>query len=51
MNKNFSDYLTSDNIDLDEALNMAMIMKRIQQVKQMHPYTISHTEKSGWFTE
>lgn len=40
-----------DILDLDEALNLLNMKKRIQQTKAMHPYEIHHTEKSGYFTE
>lgn len=37
-------------IDIDEALNILNMKKKIQQVLEIHPYEIHHTEKSGWFT-
>lgn len=42
--------IKDDKINLDEALDIINMTKRIQQAKQMHPYEIHHTEKSGWFT-
>ena len=44
----------NDIIEMDEMLDKVLEMrKRIQQIKQikeMHPYEIHSTEKSGWFT-
>lgn len=44
----------NDIIDMDEMLEKIMEMKKrdqqIKQVKQVHPYEIHSTEKSGWFT-
>lgn len=42
--------INDDTIQIDEMLDIIAMKKRIQQVKQMHPYEIHHTEKSGWFT-
>lgn len=41
---------SNDIIDLDEALNIIEMKKKIQQAKAMHPYEIHHTEASGYFT-
>lgn len=38
-------------LNMDEMLDILDMKKRIQQARAMHPYTIHHTEKSGWFTE
>lgn len=37
--------------EIDEMLDMIIMKKRIQQAKQLHPYEIHHTEKSGYFTK
>lgn len=37
-------------INIDEALNIFNMKKKIQQALAIHPYEIHHTEKSGWFT-
>lgn len=46
--------LNNDTIEMDEMLdNVIEMKKRIQQIKQireMHPYEIHSTDKSGWFT-
>lgn len=36
--------------DIDEVLDIINMSRKIQQIKEMHPYEIHHTEKSGWFT-
>lgn len=36
---------------IDEVLNMLNMNKKIQQIMNIHPYDIHHTEKSGYFTE
>lgn len=41
---------SGSTITYDEVLNILTMKKRIQQAKQLHPYEIHHTEKSGWFT-
>lgn len=38
-------------IDIDEALNLLNMKKRIQQAQNIHPYEIHHTEASGYFTD
>ncbi len=48
--KDFTCDLICDTMNIDEALNILNMKKRIQQAKKMHPYPIYHTEKSGWFT-
>ena len=40
----------SDTIEIDEALNLLIMNKKIQQTKAIHPYEIHFTEKSGYFT-
>lgn len=40
-----------DIMNIDEALNLLNMKKRIQQAKAMHPYEIHYTEKSGYFTD
>jgi integrase len=49
-NNIFTNLLDSDTITLDEALDIITMKRRIQQAKQLHPYEIHHTDKSGWFT-
>jgi integrase len=49
-NNLFNNFLNSDTISVDEALDIINMKKRIQQAKQLHPYEIHHTDKSGWFT-
>lgn len=39
-----------DILELDETLKIIIMSKRIQKAKQLHPYKIYHTEKSGYFT-
>lgn len=39
-----------DTIDVDEALNLLNMKKKIQHAKKIHPYPIHHTEKSGYYT-
>lgn len=51
-NNFFPNHVSLDAIiNIDEALNILNMKKRIQQAKAMHPYKIHHTEKSGYFTE
>lgn len=38
-------------INEDEVLEILAMNKNLQKAKEMHPYEIHHTEKSGWFTE
>lgn len=47
---NFTLNRECDIMDLDEALNIISMKKRIQQTKALHPYEIHHTEKSGYYT-
>lgn len=42
--------LSDDIISVDDALNIQIMKKNIQRVKEMHPHTIHHTDASGWFT-
>ena len=42
--------IENDIINIDEALNLIVMKKKIQQAKAMHPYKIYHTEASGYFT-
>ena len=35
---------------LDKVLEMRKRIQQIKQIKEMHPYEIHSTEKSGWFT-
>lgn len=37
-------------INADEVLDLYYMKKKIQQIKEIHPYEIHHTEKSGYFT-
>lgn len=54
MNKKSKYILSSDSIndkiDLDELSNIINMKKRIRQTKELHPYEISYTEKSGFYT-
>ena len=49
----FCDFI-DDTIKTDEMLDKIIEMKKriqqIKQIKEMHPYEIHSTEKSGWFT-
>ncbi|MCD7990920.1 MAG: hypothetical protein LUK37_03670 [Clostridia bacterium] len=38
-------------IEESEVLEILAMNKDLQKAKEMHPYEIHHTEKSGWFTE
>lgn len=49
-NSDLQTHLLSDTINLDEALEILNMKKRFQQAKDLHPYEIHFTEKSGWFT-
>lgn len=48
--KELQSILNNDNIEVDEVLNILKMKKYIQQAKQLHPYEIHYTEKSGYFT-
>jgi len=49
-NSNLQAYLSSDTINVDEVLEILNMKKRLQQAKDLHPYEIHFTEKSGFFT-
>ena len=54
MNLNENDVLKQimldDTLGIDEALNIIKMKKNIQKAKEIHPYPIHYSEKSGYFT-
>lgn len=54
-NINICELLTNQTIyailNEGEILDILAMNKDLQKAKEMHPYEIHHTEKSGWFTE
>lgn len=49
-NDNLLQQILHDDTLTDEALNIIKMKINIQKAKEMHPYPIHYSEKSGYFT-
>ena len=49
-NDNLLQQILHDDTLTDEALNIIKMKINIQKAKEMHPYSIHYSEKSGYFT-